>query len=125
MNQRWYKRAVAWLCQKEEDSKKFIAQQMNSRANTLLKDQLESRSRESFVNSNHHDDACCFEDIFYILQGVNESPHAEVSDCPISKERLVHGDNSVEDSCRKILSEIQKKKQQISHVYLLKNDVEE
>jgi len=125
LRQRWYKRTVAWMCEKEEESKKFIAEQMNSRANTLLKDQLRMRTRESFVKSNHHEDACCFEDIFYILQGVNESQNAEVSDCPISKEKLVHGNSTVEESCRKILNEIQKKKQQISHVYLLKNDVHE
>lgn len=126
LHQRWFARGVDWMCKNEEASKKFISEQMNSRSNTLLKDQLKSRSRESFVQSNHHEDACCFEDIFYVLKCINESPVAHVADSAISKEELLHGkDSTVEKSCRKILSESQKAKAQILHCYILKNEVKE
>jgi len=126
IRQRSFKRGAAWMCIKEEASKKFISEQMNSRANTLLKDQLKKRTRENFVRSNHHEDACCFEDIYYILKVINDTPTAHVADTPISKEELLHGKNStVEKSCRRVLMAAQKKKPQILHCYILKNEVKE
>merc|ERR1719499_1932461 len=98
LHQRWFKRGVAWMCKNEEASKQFISEQMNSRSNTLLKDQIKSRTRDDFIASNHHEDACCFEDIYYVLKGINDCPTAHIADGAISKEELLHGKNSTVES---------------------------
>jgi len=119
------KRALKWLLDLEEESKKFISNQMNSRANTLLKDQLKDRTRQDFVKSNAFDDALCFEDIFYVLKRINDCPIAHVCDSSISKESVLHGTETMEETCRKLLKEVLETKENIQHAYLLKNEVEE
>jgi len=119
------KKAVNWLIKIENQSKKFISEQYNSRANTLLVDQLEKRERQNFVKSNSFDDALCFEDIFYILKRINESAIAHVCDVSLSREEIIHGSESLEETCVKLLERVLESKRHVQHVYLLKNEVKE
>lgn len=118
-------RAIEWLLKLEEKSKEFLSEQMNSRANTLLVNQLESREKSDFIQSNAYDDALCFEDIFYIVKTVNESPLAKVANLSLSREEIIHGNKSSEDICKEILAKALKENNDIIHMYVLQNNVKE
>eukprot|EP00494_Astrolonche_serrata_P032980 UN33249 len=120
-----YAQAVSWLEEEEAEQKFAQIKHFNSRSNTTLVNQIKTRKRDNFVESNDHQDALLFDDIYYILKIINESKNALVYEDPLTQELLSHTNQTMDEACQQILEECSKKNHgAVVHVYVLKNNVE-